>query len=415
MAKLSGKKRKTYLLNQNHDVIKSKSTIAQLKREGALDRTEWVLIPVQNTSATYIAVDATTILSQDFDYADVRFHMKMKDLYRADKNNPTEITLYDYYTTTLHANTIEELYNALYNVMVFRYIKELFGDTDSVDTFWFIDVADMEISMYKNRKRVKHFYVEAEKSADEVPFEYSATDEMSARIASYFGLKNADSWITMPNIYFKKTKDALKWYETNKPVDLFSDIHSILESNPFAKSYVMLRTDAYDAALRMHNAMLYVTPVAISFEDKIDYEVLPIAAAYGLEKYDFRADGVSGCDSEDAAMPIYHDYGSGGGIPEIFSFDIKDESGIMFMLDNLTYIMQVYLEGIKVWMAGVEETDDLQRFKDRSTLVVNMIIDLESPKCHPSDNQLIIYTDPYEDYPPNLTEVCYLLELQENS
>lgn len=412
MAKLSGKKRKIYLLNQNHDVIKSKSTIAQLKREGALDRTEWVLIPIRNTSATYIAVDATTILSQNFDYADVRFHMKMKDLYRADKNDPREITLYDYYTTTLHADTIEELYNALYNVMVFRYIKELFGDTDSVDTFWFIDVADLEISLFKNQKRIKHFYVEAEKCADEVPFEYSATDEMSARIAQYFGLKSADSWITMANIYFKKDKKGLKWYETNKPVDLFSDVYAILDSNPFAKSFVMLRADAYDAALRMHNAMLYITPVALS-GDTIDYDVLPIASAYGLSKYEFN-DGKYADDNADAALQIYHDY-SPGNIPEIFSFDIKDESGIMFMLDNLTYIMQVYLEGIKVWMSDIDNRDDLQYYQHRATLVANMIIDLESAKGHPSDNQLVIYTDPYEDYPPNLAEVCYLLELQENS
>jgi len=87
----------------------------------------------------------------------------------------------------------------------------------------------------------------------------------------------------------------------------------------------------------------------------------------------------------------------------------------MFMLDNLTYIMQVYLEGIKVWMSDIDNRDDLQYYQHRATLVANMIIDLESVKGHPSDNQLVIYTDPYEDYPPNLAEVCYLLELQENS
>ena len=87
-------KRKLYILQHDHSIIKSKKTVSELIRDGTIDSTtDWVLIPIQNTSATYIAVSGDSILSRQFAYAEIRYHMVFKIVGRPADTTPYEAAL----------------------------------------------------------------------------------------------------------------------------------------------------------------------------------------------------------------------------------------------------------------------------------------------------------------------------------
>lgn len=427
-------KRRIYLLKRDHTMQKSKKTLAKLKSKGALQSVQWVLIPIQNTSATYIAVDADTISITDFGSADIRFHMKLKNLTRASRasNNALyETTLWDYYTTTIHAESFEEFYNALYNILIFHYIKELYGNSDSTDTYWFLDVVDLEINIFNGRKKIDHFYIEAEQDAEDVPFDYEASESMSTAIINHFGLAYPNNILSMPNLYFRTTDDGMRWYERNGPVELYSTIDSVLWANIFTRSYVMLTDDQCDVLTRMRFATLYISPIDMTyFRDRI--EMLPIAAYYGLKKYDIRDwRGEEDLFSEPSTM-LYHDFGSC--CMEIFSIQELDTEQIPFMIDNLYYIAKSFHEattvnivtsgqgihmGEETWTSEAQKlfmpvnTDLDPHYK--CTVLINMVIELGEKRDAPDDDSsFIIYTDPFEDEMPRIDEVAYLLELDEH-
>ena len=74
--------------------------------------------------------------------------------------------------------------------------------------------------------------------------------------------------------------------------------------------------------------------------------------------------------------------------------------------------MSIYHEGLKVEMAVVKDTDDIGQFHHLATVLFNFVCDIESNKGNPTDLNFIIYSDPFEDYPPNIKEVSTVLQLE---
>jgi hypothetical protein len=419
-------KRKIWLLGKDRKVSSSKKTIAQLRDALRLDDAQWVLIPIAQTSTTYIAVDGDAILMRKFARAEIRYHMQLKSTvgrYRKGEDR-TERLQRDYYTSSITALTHEELYNALYNVLVFGYIKDMISG-DAIDSYPFLDVVEMEVSLYDEKGRILETFNANDKnlsSIEDSPFYISRTSALCGRVANHFGLIYADQWLTAPNLYFKSWGKLVKWYEATAVIDLYSDISHVLISNPYTKSFSMMTDDEYDAALRIRSINAFITPLAVMDSGATgtnNSRYLSVANAYDLPKYYFEENRYYGA-TEDMTSRIYHDFGPSA--MEIFSYCINDSEDVMTFLDNISFVLKVYHEAGKDWALSnyctVESDDEemqiMQDMDRRCTVLGNFSLEyMDAGDAPVEDGMLTIYTDIYEDYLPNLKEVCYLLLLEE--
>ena len=143
------KHRKLYILQRDHSVRKSKKDIKTLLSTGVIDdQTEWVLIPIPDTSSTYIAVNGSAILMNTFNYGVIRYRMVLKALRMGMRSYGLEESIYhQYYTVEYPFDTVEELYYGIFNLLYFHYVKNLIGTSDSTDNQWLIEVPDVIIKM----------------------------------------------------------------------------------------------------------------------------------------------------------------------------------------------------------------------------------------------------------------------------
>lgn len=410
-------KRKLILLRRDKSVKFTKKKLAQVIAKGMLSGVEWVLIPIYRTGCSYIAVAADTLLIQQFKMAHIKFHLMYKEIGRAghNYNEPEENTLYDYYVTEMSAYTQEELYQVLYQVGVFRYIQEFYSKSDYVDTFWYMSMDDISVELYDGKGKVfDHFeFRQSTDGCDDVPFNYSRFGELCRMMAHHFGLIGPDDELVLHNISinYNERRGGYTWKVHKEPVQLFSNVAYVGVANAHTKSFTLLTDDEYDQSLRMQNGQLFVVPICLYDYEK---EVLPSGMAlchqYNIPKYRF-GEWNGGYDpTEDFLDTLYHYYGSAAG--EIYGMDFYDAEEMMLLIDNLYFVMQVYTEGAKI--SGIRDCnlDDIQSLSACSNCVVELIVHLDSPKGNPSDNDLIIVTDYYEDYPPDMKRVSYLLQLE---
>ena len=425
-------KRKLYILQHDHSIIKSKKTVSELIRDGTIDSTtDWVLIPIQNTSATYIAVSGDSILSRQFAYAEIRYHMVFKIVGRpADttpyeaallkhksllpyhgETNPYETSIYDYYTTSVYANTIEELYNGLYNILYTLYLRDLIDTTEETDAFWFLDIQDFSVKLFNSSNKIVY---QSEVIGSEIPFDTSVIDEMAKEIVTKFGLYHGATPMSIPNLYFKRdSEDRLTWGTYQRKIDLYSNIHSLLLFNPCTKACVILKRKEFDKLLKMHQACMYVAPIDLSdFSKRERIERLPVACNFGLQKYNL-ADWLNPAyGGESPEYIVFESYGPC--VIELFSFNLFDPEDIAYALDNFYYFLQIYRECTKAFLLSNQHTEKIkENDRDCATLLLTFVGEINDIKGSPAESNLIIYTDPYEDNIPNVKEACAILAVQE--
>lgn len=447
MKKKKQKKNRLYLLKRDHTVCTTKKTIAEMRRDHELEKYQWILIPIQAMSSSYVPVDTRILSTLNFTDAEIRFHMKLKTRARAASVSKTRVTddefgmmgecwdtqdedfvLWDYYTTSVTAQTVEEFYNAIYNILAFSYVKELQGLTDSDDIVW-MDVVDLELTFQRDGRDTDHVVIRSEQGSEDVPFDCDVSDHMCASLVERFGigLRPSQCNMGMPNLYFKSANDRTEWVATTSPIDLTRDVTTILVGNYAARSYVMLKAWEYDQLLRMQNGMMYISPIDMRYQDDFDYDMLAVAAYYKLLKYELRMWGGDEDLYEEPGTRVYHDYES---MCDITNIQVLDTDDIIALVEHLDFVFKVFHESISVMISCERRAnercandDDLfmpaQNSMDphlHSTVFANLVIDITKGRESPTeDTQLVIYTDCYEDRLPNLQEMAYILKNDELS
>jgi hypothetical protein len=234
----------------------------------------------------------------------------------------------------------------------------------------------------------------------------------------------------MPNLYFRKVEDGMRWYERNGPVEIFSNISMVCAADYITKSYAICKADDYDQLARMKNASLYLTPIDLSYTDEFDPELLSIAAFYKLPKYNIGEWNGNEDTYAEPGTQVFHDLGSA--CIDVVNIEALDVNDIIHMIDSLGFILKVFHEGTAMHIVTNSETtaekydhlEDQDLFmptknytKDphlMSTVLANLVVELDCGRDSPQeDHQLIIYTDIFEDEMPKLKEVAYLLRLDD--
>lgn len=424
------KSRKIYVLQHDRTVISHRKSIKTLIETAVInDQTEWVLIPIQESSATYIAVSGDTILQNRFATADIRYHMRLKmlDSISAKEDGLTEEILKDYYTTTITATSVEELYNAIHNLLFFYYVREVIATSDLLDYYWFMEVADVEITLRDGLgKKIKHFLLEDKSYDDDCPFNYTVSfsyekgEQLLTKIAKTFGLIYPTSILSTPNLYFKEEGKRIVWGEYHTKIDLYSTISRILCTNPYTKSLIMLKMKEMDALLKVHAATMYIQPIDLyDFRHDAIYDRLPIAHDFNLPKYELAEIDDMSNDEEHKGYIVQEHYGPM--VLEVFSFDIYDPEDYAYVVDNIGLWMQVYHEGASAYSSALrnvgsreEDPEKLDAIHRATTTVFATIIgDINDIRGTPAESQIVIYTDIYEDEKPNIKETCAILAAQE--
>lgn len=394
---------------QDGSVKKSTNSVSKLRSLGAIEKAKWVLIPIYKTQCTYIAVNADTILDMEFTSANLRYHMKYKTVSRGTHNAPFEETIFDYYTVESNVDDIDTFFNAIYNIMAFRYFKELYANSDGIDEYWFIDVPDLAITFYRGKKKINSICIRAEQDIETVPFDYSPADEMSAKIASNFGLLGADDWINLKNLTMSYNDHGkLEWEFNREAVQLFTRVHMVGIANPFTKSFTILKSKDYDACIAIESATIYVAPIDLT---GFNVSFLPICYKYGAPMYECRYND----ERIDAPTTlIFHDMGDR--VKEVFAYEsIADEDFAIF-LDNLEYLFQIFTEGVRIHIlsSDIDDEDDIDisKLMTSATVLVTMELTLTALEC-PTTTPLSINTDTYEDIKPSIKDVCKLIRIND--
>lgn len=417
----SKEKRKIILLEKNHDVIFSKKGIRHLVAKNKLTTTRWVLIPIQETSATYIGVDASKILERPFTTAVIRYHLQYK---RGMKVIPDGAQLtedgvsiaYDYLTTTIAATTVEELYQAIYNMMVLKYIRTLTDGSNDSDESWFMDVEDISVSFLDKENQLIDKFQVRHRDYFKKGTDFHASNQVYWEICEYFGLflpanrwKNDDIiWETCSNLTFEIKGDRLVWVEHRGNITLFQRIKYVGIMSADTRSFILLTDKEYDQIPRIHDAAVFVTPITL-YESTHSYTYLPICSTYGMPKYEFYPDIANNSLEDSGPDMLYNDFASR--VYDILTFYIYGCEDTAIFLDNVFYVLQVLFEGCKIWTASCAGRDDIENMSTECTVYLN--ISIEMVEDSPAECSLTIHTDVYEDYLPNLKEVTYLLQLQE--
>lgn len=408
-------KRKLYILQHDHSVIKSKKSVSELlKSETINDETEWVLIPIQNTSATYIAVSGATILLRKFSYAEIKFHMAFKVVGKTSDCKDREKTEYDYFTTSIFAYSIEELYNAIYNILFSLYLRDAIDATEEMDDYWFLDIQDYSITLYSDTQ--KPIFI-SEIIGSDIPFEYSSIYEMGKKLWDDFGLygESGSNYHYLKDLYFfRDDKGDLRWGYYQTKIDLYSRIRQILLFNRETHSCVMLKRKEMDLMLKMHRGTLYISPIDLScfpMKDRIDK--LPVACDFQLKKYALTEWNQSSAEGDSPEFMVFEYYGPL--VVELFSFVFYDPMDIAYALDNISYWLRIYQECGVVYHQSQSSGELSEADRNASTALLTFVGEIGDIKGAPADSNLVIYTDPYEDEIPNLHEVCAILDLQEKS
>ena len=407
------KKRKLYLLHHDHTVSSTKKSIAELIANDRLTGVDYVLIPIISTSSTYVAVEGGVFLTQRFSMARVRYHLQFRLINRSSRDGPREYLKYDYFTTSIDAFSYEELYQALYQVGVFFYNQELFGSTDHVDEYWHISVEDIEVKLYDERMRkIDSIELRQDNLYDnDVPFNYICFSELVERLFNHFGIYGATYLLPGKTSYlvFYQKGEELIWKFTNRRVDLVKTVKMVAPFNVSSRGFTMLPMKDYDQLLRLHTGYAYITPIYV-WDEKDPEPCLPIAHFYNLPKYSIGRWNGEEDIMHDPGFAIFEALGPF--VYDTFLVNLFETDEIISYLDHAKFFMSIYHEGLKVEMAVVKDTDDVGQFHHLATVLFNFVCDIESNKGNPTDLNFIIYSDPFEDYPPNIKEVATVLQLE---
>lgn len=408
MAKIP-KKKKTILLCRNDGrLMETKMSISKLIEGNHLHRVKWVLIPIYRCAQTYISVEGTQFLDRQISSARVRFHLIFREINPHSGIPSNDLPKYDYYPTSIDVYSYEDLYQLIYQIGVFRYIQELYGYGDGKDPFWYMTVEDIEITLYNNSQQVDHFTYRQHSEKDiDVPFQYSSFGDLCKALFKHFGIADANEEMVFHNMAIErasKKSDQNLWRISKGPIQLFDKVRMIGIGNPKTKSYTFLTMDVYDQILRLKNAQVFLTPLGFAHcKPQSIVEYLSTAHKYELPKYEF----TSMAQDDYANNRVYHDLSNY--ITEVFSIMVYDAEDVVLLIENLSFLMQIYYEGAKIENAIVEETDDLNSMMYKATVFCEIVVDTETDNGVPSDESLHITTDFFEDDLPKVTEIGLIL------
>ena len=417
---MENEKRPLILLYRDKRMERSFKTVAKLCQKGKLDSVEWVLIPILHTSATYIAVSGEIIAThlRAFHSALIRYHMQ----YCNDcgvGNDPEEDRVeivWDYETITIQVSSIEELYNALYQPVVFEYLRSLRPFSDRGEDFWFIHVRDFEVISFDGTgKKIDSFCSSAEVHVGSVPFPYDDGALVVDELASHFGLIHPNEPRFRGNlVFFKEDKTGrICWKEVKGNIQMYSSVKGIGIGSGAYCSFVVLSDKDYCAALRINTASIYVAPFEVAaqtYQDVLKYLVL--TTQYGVPKYVFGQ--FYETDYEMKVEPIYHDYGMQ--VTNVENIDLFDSDDVCIFIEHIYYLLQLMREGCRVHIASNLNSDSLQPFELSGAVLLECHLELNTlgePEMDDHYRDFSLYTDAWQDNLPNIREVCYLIQLAE--
>lgn len=418
----SNTKRKIILLERNHDVQFSKKSIKHLLAKDKLAKTRWVLIPIEQTSATYIGVDASKIIERPFETAIIRYHLQFKRGLKA-PSETAEITedgvsvAYDYMTTTIAATTVEELYQGIYNMLILKYIRTLTDGSNDSDESWFMDVEDVSVKFLDGNGEVTETFQVRHRDYFKDGSDLSASNQLYWKICEWFGLfcpeakwkTDTYTWETCSNLTFELSPRGLIWVEHRGSIELFQRVKYVGIMSADTRSFILLTDKEYDQIPRIHDSAVFITPINL-YDASNSIPYLPICSMYGLPKYEFYPDLADNGYDDSGPDMLYNDFASR--VYDILTFYIYGCEDTAIFLDNIFYILQVLFEGCKIWTASCVGRDDIENMNTECTVYLNIAIEMVQDS--PAELSLTIHTDVFEDYLPNIKEVTYLLQLEEH-
>ena len=412
------KHRKLYILQRDHSVRKSKKDIKTLLSTGVIDdQTEWVLIPIPDTSSTYIAVNGSAILMNTFNYGVIRYRMVLKALRMGMRSYGLEESIYhQYYTVEYPFDTVEELYYGIFNLLYFHYVKNLIGTSDSTDDQWLIEVPDVIIKMTENgkeREALRFITTEEEEKLDAIPFDCRVSDELVLKLANTFGLIEPDSLISSPNIVFFQMEEGERWDLYKTKIDMYSRMKRMGVTNPFSKSIVLLSREEMDHLLMVGTAVSYTSPICLTdFKESDRREMLSVANYFNMPKYDFQRPWYGDENiAEDIGSQAFEFFGPM--VLEVFAFNFYGPEDISFFVDTLAYFLNVYREETDQMSSPCNNEGEIEYKAHSGTVLLQFVADVNDIRGTPSDENIVIYTDPYEDELPNIQEFCKILQLRD--
>lgn len=398
------------LLQKDESVVTTKKTIQKLWSTGALNKSKWVLIPIASTLCSYIAVDGDSFIGRPIAAASVRYHMQLMRVLYSRGETPETKVVYDYYPTAIECQSVEELYNVLVQVGIFRYWQAANGSGDYLDEMWYLAVTEIEVTSYDDSGKVIDKFHSMMKVDRNVPFEYDIYGELWKNICIHYSLMDYDTENFMQNLVISGSKGEYHWYLHRIPLQHYDNVDYVGIGCAYTKTFTLLSVKDYITAMDIQSVNFFIMPLnLIGYEQQLP-ELLTPAHALDIPKYSFSRSSAD--DYSDILTELEHQFG--GSIHEIFSFTIYDPDDVVLALEFSQFNLRIYHEGIKSYQCSMRDANDVDACALSTTVLAEYILNLEFGETYPTDQscQMSIVTDVYEDNVIRLDEILYLIHLK---
>lgn len=409
--------RKSWILNQDGSLFKSKNLGLDTSK-GLLSRAINVLIPFHGSKCAYIGVDGEYLHTLDFSHAEIRYQLQAVNtaIYPcATGLERYSSVIFDYFATTVKADSIESFYNNLHNLACLYYLQYLEESSEDDLELQFLDVAMLDIRIYgKNGSIVQSFHFQ--KDAEEIPFEMSGLEILVRSIGKDFGMMQKDYSEMLPFILIKEVDGKKVWMKVRGKFELYSYIEKVFAPNSVWSSYIMATDDEYDFLLSLQNATAWLTIIDLGMPTKITrnrLEMLTITAFFNVPRFVF-----SDRSTDDAISEVAELWNTL--IDQVVLVSEYDTPSIMALIEYLPYLMKFLAECSKC-KAFYESTDnvseetiiDVVDQTYRWTVVGQIAVDVNS--IIPTDVMLTITTDLWQDHPVTIKDVAKVLSSAEDN
>lgn len=421
-------------LMRDRTVKTSKKPLAHRKSRELLEKADWVLIPIQHTRRTYIAVAAKRIQETPFTEARIRYHMMFRGLeFGVGQVDPE--TLWDYYTVEVVATSVEEFYQAIYNVLVFHLIDEMNGYIDHAEYLWSMSVDDIDIQLLNQNVVVDKFSLHIGDDVNDSPFNFQITDYVGTRLKEHFGIYGSESYRQSHRLGGKwETEHCLFIYDVSG--EPHWDLVKKCDMNVACRmtqvgfyiweigGFLLLPHNEFLPITQIHSATFYIMPLDLSDQD--NGEMASICHHYAMPKYEWppimdflvvNGESTSGYETS-YHICANHGFDNVSG----FSADIGSFQEVAIYIDSLRYLLNVYQEGSKILYASAHNVDDLMKIQYRASTFLYIVVDVDSGVFDPNrgiypdegDEPLIVYTDSFEDNLPTVDEIGMIIDFSGN-
>lgn len=402
--------RKTYVLYSDGSVVKTKMSIQKMRTNGILKAAKAILIPIQSTSSTYVAVDPIFLDTTEFTRADVSYHMKSFSGERSIESKDEWMSaldpVKDYYTITLCASTWEEFYQLLQNIFVFNFLQTSLEQTmDDYMNVTYIDIRDISIKIFNKKAMSLEYTFLYDVDAEQHPSGMSGNEIITPEILKRFGYIQTNSAETAPHILMRKQGERLVYEYETRTFALTSNFHRIGVPCEIASTYSLMSLGEFNQFLRIQSG---VTAIAVIDNypangqvapEQSDYDFIRVTGYYEVPRFGFDRDlgeSVPGLDM----------------VSQVYTMEHFSKEDILTIIEYIGPLQKIIVEcekGICHNEYGKEKMDNFIDVAVTLFTEVQMDIDGETP----NDTTLTIATDPYQVHQPTIKETLYVLALQE--